>query len=265
MVPQPADLRLEAETVSGQSGATVTLLVRAQPLNGRAVSALALELRYDPSVAEAIGCTEDPNRAFGSGACNPNFDADRNGTDAVRVSVASAYGVTAAATVARIDFRLVGQAGSGGGVTLHANTVSDGAGRALAVELSNGRLTVVEQVAPTLRFVNGENSGGPGSHFLLVGEGFPPNSSLTVYVNGVTLITLTTDANGRFYLLIITPAEMPAGNHTVTTSGPGDASAGFAITQSAPLPRPADPADGAVWEMEFAPGAGRVFLPLVRG
>lgn len=264
VAPQPADVRLEAQTVSGQNGATVTLLVQARPLSERNLAALTLELRYDPTVAEAVGCLYDPDRAFGNGECNPHFDADRSGTDAVRVSVASARGVTAEAAVMQASFRLVGQTGSSAPVTLSISTVADTAGRALASELSNGRLTVVDpDAAQTLRFVNGENSGGPGSHFLLIGEGFPPNASLTIFVNGATLITLTTDASGRFYLLIITPAEMPAGTHTVTTSEPGSPSAAFAITQSAPLPRPADPGDGAVWEMEYAPGAGRVFLPLV--
>ncbi len=78
----------------------------------------------------------------------------------------------------------------------------------------------------------------PGATFTVTGSGFAAGETVTITVQStpVTLASVTADSSGNITSAIVLPADLEAGQHTLTVAGQ-DASATFAFTV-------ADPADG---------------------
>ena len=60
------------------------------------------------------------------------------------------------------------------------------------------------------------DKGFPGTAFVYVGSGYPPNALATVYVDGVPLGTLMTDGSGWATFAIQTTSSDPLGRYYVT-------------------------------------------------
>lgn len=94
---------------------------------------------------------------------------------------------------------------------------------------------------PTLEV--GEDQGGPGSVFAFTGTNYPPNSLASVYVNGRSVGSVTTDATGSSTFLVDATCAVP-GLYNVTMEVDINASAtqtyevvaGAPVVQAPPQP-----------------------------
>lgn len=75
--------------------------------------------------------------------------------------------------------------------------------------------------------------GQPGSIFTITGQGFDPDSTATVEVNGQTLGTVDTDSNGEL-LFLIDSSGAQEGYYFVTVTAGGSASVSFFLAAGAP-------------------------------
>lgn len=63
-----------------------------------------------------------------------------------------------------------------------------------------------------------DDRGAPGSAFFLVGEGYPPFTTATIYVDGELRCTITTNEAGVADFIIQTYADDPPGRYDITLS-----------------------------------------------
>ncbi|MEW5986371.1 MAG: hypothetical protein AB1791_07035 [Chloroflexota bacterium] len=99
--------------------------------------------------------------------------------------------------------------------------------------------------------------GQPGSYFTFTGNNYPPDSALTVAIDGETLGTVVTDSDGYVVFILDTGGALPA-TYTVsaTVDANATASAVIALSPGAPF-RPLE-GEGPI----FSLGA-RLYLPVV--
>jgi parallel beta-helix repeat protein len=90
---------------------------------------------------------------------------------------------------------------------------------------------IPECTPPTEVLVINYSSGKPGSYFTLEGANFPANSTVTIMVNGHTLGTVPTDANGDLIFLLATN-QADDGRYLVTAAMNPSISVGFILDPS---------------------------------
>lgn len=83
------------------------------------------------------------------------------------------------------------------------------------------------------------DEGGPGSFFEIKGDNFPPNATVTITVNGTTLGTWSSDADGKFEFELDTSNLNLNGDddgvYFVTVTVNPSATIRFTIDKSAPV------------------------------
>ncbi len=102
-------------------------------VNGEALGATSLELRYDPALLTPAGCDANPTGTLSAAACNPAYAAG-----VVRINGVSATGQATLTTLADVRFNVsdpqafAGSASAGGALALVVREASDRAGHDLA-------------------------------------------------------------------------------------------------------------------------------------
>lgn len=125
--------------------------------------------------------------------------------------------------------------------------------------LSSVEIYEYEPTTPILSINYG--SGAPDSFFTLTGSNFPPNSTATVTVNGQTLGTVSTDADGSLtFLLSTTSAD--EGSYYVTVTGNPSATVSFVLDSNEPI-RPQDGSGSVLDVPEGIAFTESVFIPIV--
>lgn len=122
------------------------------------------------------------------------------------------------------------------------------------------RKLLLGMAAPITMTINYPD-GAPGSYFTLLGSGFPPNSTATITLNGRSLGTIPTDADGSFtFLLNSTGAD--EGDYFLTATVNPSANISFTLDETAPI----HPQDGTGTTFDIPAGIAFnefVFLPTV--
>ena len=110
-----------------------------------------------------------------------------------------------------------------------------------------------------------EDIGAPGSSFLFVGDGYPPNSSAIIYIDGNLRGGLMTDSSGKAEFLIQTEMDDAPGRYFVTlaTDSNNSATNDFRIEGGEPVLMPPPDFNGSVFSL-FGPLPATVYLPAVR-
>lgn len=106
------------------------------------------------------------------------------------------------------------------------------------------------------------SSGAPGSFFNVSGDGFPPNQTASVTVNGASMGSLPTTASGTF-TFTLTTARADEGFYDVTVSVNPSATVKFTLDASEPV----RPQEGNYTTFDVSPGVAythEVYLPLVK-
>lgn len=67
--------------------------------------------------------------------------------------------------------------------------------------------------------IAGRTTGAPGSTFVIHGSGFPPQIQVSVSLNEESLVSVNTDANGAFWLVLVTLTTAVSGDYTVAAAG----------------------------------------------
>lgn len=111
----PADAKLE-------KGKPATIVLKAT-MTGADLGAWTVDVRYDPSQIKVVGC-----EAAGSSLCNPGFAAG-----VVRVSGASASGLSGAQTLATLVVEGTGKSKTAAALRVSAETLASASGEHLAV------------------------------------------------------------------------------------------------------------------------------------
>jgi hypothetical protein len=91
----------------------------------------------------------------------------------------------------------------------------------LAIFLIMSAPAAGQYVGPAVVSVSDATLSCPGDDFTLTGEGFDPNTEVSITFDGDQLASVTTDSDGNFSATITAP-EAAAGSHTVTASGGGE-------------------------------------------
>ena len=122
-------------------GGSISVPVTAD-LGGDLLGAGTVEIRYDPAVLDATGCSVDPEGRFDYKYCNANYNNDGVNPDSVRLNLTSLAGVTGQLTLANITFQAVGSAGSASNLDVVPVVLSDPEGAALTVSDNYGQVCV---------------------------------------------------------------------------------------------------------------------------
>lgn len=109
-----------------------------------------------------------------------------------------------------------------------------------------------------------EDKGAPGSSFLFVGAGYPPNATATVYIDGIYRGQLTTDSGGRAEFLIQTDADDMLDRYfvTLTTDSNNLATNDFRLEADEPILMPPPGFNGPVFNL-FGQ-LPSLYLPIIR-
>jgi uncharacterized protein YkwD len=104
-------------------------------------------------------------------------------------------------------------------------------------------------------------TGQPGSFFKVTGQNFPPNTPVTITVNGQQVGTVNSDGSGGFVFSLQTSASAQEGVYAVSVNG---VAATYRLDQSEPL-RSKDPDGGETIQVpdSIAPYSNFVYLPIV--
>ena len=116
---------------------------------------------------------------------------------------------------------------------------------------------------PTLTITSGSITGAPGSYFIIAARNFPPNTNITLFINGIVLADIMTDANGAFTIVLVTTADTALGDYRLSTSAPYAAAATITLTDDAPINQP-DTGDPTLTLPTDVQPASSIFLPLVQ-
>ena len=122
------------------------------------------------------------------------------------------------------------------------------------------RVLILNAIQPTLSI--NYTSGSPGSFFTLSGSDFPPDSTVTIAVNGRTLGTLSTDSVGNFVFLLTTD-QSDEGHYIVTATVNPSASERFVLDSN----EPTRPQEGSGTTFDVPSGIAYthlIYLPLVQ-
>lgn len=122
------------------------------------------------------------------------------------------------------------------------------------------RVLILNAIQPTLSI--NYTSGSPGSFFTLSGSDFPPDSTVTIVVNGRTLGTLSTDSAGNFVFLLTTD-QADEGHYIITATVNPSASERFVLDSNEPI----RPQEGSGTTFNVPSGIGYthlIYLPLVQ-
>lgn len=106
------------------------------------------------------------------------------------------------------------------------------------------------------------HTGQPGSFFTITGQGFTPDSTAAVVVNGQNLGTVNTDSDGEL-IFVIDSSGAEEGYYFVTVTAGGSATVSFRLVADAP-DRPKEdevtvfslPADIALDILRYLPFVG---------
>jgi hypothetical protein len=115
---------------------------------------------------------------------------------------------------------------------------------------------------PTLEISGGPNIGAPGSYFIVIGRRFPPNTTLTLYINNRVIGTIPTDANGTFVVALITLPTTPAGSYHLSAGLEYPAAVTITVDPKATVNKPDPNGPSLTVPAEIAP-ATQLYLPLV--
>jgi hypothetical protein len=74
------------------------------------VGAATIELRYDPTVLQAVACNPDPADRFDLSSCNLDFKTEEDATKSIRFSLLALDGVTGEISLAAPVFRIIDEA-----------------------------------------------------------------------------------------------------------------------------------------------------------
>lgn len=116
---------------------------------------------------------------------------------------------------------------------------------------------------PTLEISGGPNSGAPGSYFMVIGQRFPPNTTLTLYINNRGIGQIPTDGNGTFVVALITLPTTPIGSYRLSTDPEYSAAVTITVDPTATVNKPDPNGPSLTVPAEIAP-ATLLYLPLVR-
>jgi hypothetical protein len=259
-IPSAGDVRVMLADLQGEPGSSIEMPVRL--VTTQNVGALSFNIAYNPQIIKITSCTAN-NASDIWGTCNPAHDADGNNPDRLRMSIVKATGFSGQLTVATVTFQIIGQVGTNSAISLDVTQVRDIKGHSLSYNIVNGSVQVMAPATttptmtptatptnlstptptvtatstpalpttPTLSFAERQTSGAPGSYFLLQGAHFPPNSSVTLLVNGIALPTFMTDGQGNFILIILTTPQSTPGTYAFTTAQALGVSATMTIAQ----------------------------------
>lgn len=116
---------------------------------------------------------------------------------------------------------------------------------------------------PTLEITSGPNIGAPGSHFIVVGRHFPPETTITLFINERMLADVPTDGNGTFVVVLITLPTTEPGSYRLSAGPNYNAAVSFTIDPNAPLRQ--TPVSGQTLPVpdDLQP-ALQLYLPLVQ-
>lgn len=104
------------------------------------LGAATIEVRYDPTQLQVMGCNVDPVAAFELAFCNAAYDHDGSGMDSVRFTVLSTAGLTGEVALSNITFQPLGELTDEPLVEIVAPVFSETTGSPINV--------TVEQAAP---------------------------------------------------------------------------------------------------------------------
>lgn len=105
-----------------------------------------------------------------------------------------------------------------------------------------------------------EDRGAPGSAFLFTGSGYQSNALALVYVDGIVVGAVWTDAQGGAEFLIQTAADDAPGEYfvTLTTDENTSATESFELDSGEPVQPPPPAYDGPVFDLQ-----ADLFLPVI--
>lgn len=89
--------------------------------------------------------------------------------------------------------------------------------------------------------LTGNNTGAPGSTFVIQGRDFPANTVVTIVISSEKPIVVETNSNGEFWLVLVTKEEAGADSYTVTVANAG--SVAITLDENARINRDEAPAD----------------------
>ena len=132
-----AELALSPQAIRVTPGASQTVQVHAKALAG-SLGAWTVDVGYDPKSVQVTDC-----KAENGSVCNASF-----ASGVVRITGASASGLSGEQTLATITFGATGRAGSSGSVTEQAATLTDPNGKALAAQTATGNVSIGPPAPP---------------------------------------------------------------------------------------------------------------------
>lgn len=113
---------------------------------------------------------------------------------------------------------------------------------------------------PSATLVINYTSGQPGSYFTLRGANFPASSTAAITINGYTLGTVPTDAEGGL-IFLLTTGQADEGSYVVAATGNPSSSVGFVLDSSRPV-RPQE-GEGTTFNVPSGLLTHKVYLPLI--
>jgi hypothetical protein len=119
-------------------GGSIVIPVEALDVSADGLGAATIEIRYDPTVLDATGCTADPSGVFDSALCNPDF-----ASDTVRLTVVSTLGVSDDSLLAEITFQAVGSTGDCSTLDAVVLTFANPSGNPIPVIDQDGELCIL--------------------------------------------------------------------------------------------------------------------------
>ena len=124
--------------------------------------------------------------------------------------------------------------------------------------------TATPNNAPTITVTSGSIIGAPGSYFIITGRNFPPNTSITLFINGILLADVMTDANGTFTVVIVTTRDTLPGNYQLSTSAPYNAATTITLDEGAPMQQPDPQGQPPLTIPTGVQPTSNIFLPVVQ-
>lgn len=258
-----AHIRIGTHTAA--PGLAITVPVIGE-VTGDKIGAVAVTVYYDTALLDATVCQPNPNNVFNGAVCNPAYVDSEGSNGAIRFELISGQGIAGTATLANLAFQVKGNSDVDTTLTVYVDKLSNPAGRFLNVQERNGviqiRITGTGGTAtptvtntpipggsatptptspaggtPTVTIL-GDTTGAPGSYFVVQGTNFPPNSTVSLFVNGIFASNLPVDANGTFTAVLLTTTQTPTGAYQVSTGEQAGISATFVVDRNAPLEQP---------------------------
>jgi hypothetical protein len=134
-IPDGATVRAGGGTVG--PGGSIVIPLEALNVPTAGLGAATIEVHYDNTVLDAIGCTADPGDLFDSALCNPVYSADT-----VRLTAISTLGVSGNSLLAEITFQAIGLSGMSSPLDVVIVTFADPGGNPIPVSPESGLVTI---------------------------------------------------------------------------------------------------------------------------